>query len=67
MTALPKTVLQEVGCMIAPSKSTDMKTIMKRFAYHGYGPKKIEKWVYYYQTMEILQEQDDGSYTCVLW
>lgn len=64
---LPKSILEELGRTIYPRKSAEYKEILNRFAMHGYGPNKINKWFSYYLKCEIITENEDGSYGCIWW
>lgn len=67
MAALPKTIMQELGRSIAPSKYCTMEQMRKKFAEHGYGIGKFGKWLNYFQSNEIITFQDDGTFTCIWW
>lgn len=64
---LPKSILEEVGRIIYPRKTASYKEIRNRFALHSYGPKKIDKWLEYYERCEIIKDEGDDQYSCILW
>ena len=64
---LPKGILQELGRVIAPSKSVSYEEIRKRFIMHGYGELKIQKWMEYLVRNEIITENSDHTYSCIWW
>lgn len=67
MVMLPKSILEELGRTVYPRKTVEYSEIKKRFAMHGYGPNKIQKWYDYFIACEILTVNEDMTISCIFW